>query len=78
MGGPREYDPAAEQDAYCEDCGNEAGQCECDPLAMFVEDVTNVLGQLDSLAEIWGDEGVFRRCRDSLRASVKKAERWIK
>ena len=29
-----------------------------------------VLRQLDDLATAWGDEGVFRRCRDRLRAAV--------
>ena len=29
-----------------------------------------VLATLDHLAEVWGDEGVFRRCRDRLRAAI--------
>lgn len=37
-------------------------------LAAFHDEVNVVLVQLDQLAELWGDEGVFRRCRDRLRA----------
>ena len=33
-----------------------------------IAQVRMALGQLDQLAELWGDEGVFRRCRDRLRA----------
>jgi hypothetical protein len=33
-----------------------------------------ILAQLDQLAEIWGDEGVFRRCRDRLRNLCDKLE----
>jgi hypothetical protein len=33
-----------------------------------------ILAQLDQLAEIWGDEGVFRRCRDRLRNLCNKVE----
>lgn len=35
-------------------------------------EVASVLAMLDELAELWGDEGKFRRCRDRLRAAVKK------
>lgn len=59
----------------CDDCGEYLGMCECDPLAELIEGVSNVLIQLDRLAEVWGDEGVFRRCRDGLRESVAKAKR---
>lgn len=38
----------------------------------FAEEVSSVLGQLDGLAEVWGDEGVFRSCRDRLRAALKR------
>jgi hypothetical protein len=31
------------------------------------------LTQLDELAAVWGDEGVFRRCRDRLRKAVEDA-----
>lgn len=34
------------------------------------DELKTVLGQLDGLAELWGDEGVFRRCRDRLRALI--------
>lgn len=30
-------------------------------------EVASVLMLMDGLAEQWGDEGVFRRCRDRLR-----------
>jgi hypothetical protein len=32
------------------------------------DEVRSVLTLLDGLAEQWGDEAVFRRCRDRLRA----------
>jgi hypothetical protein len=38
----------------------------------LVEEVTAVLGLLDGLAQVWGDEGVFRRCRDRLRAAIQE------
>lgn len=41
---------------------------------MFEVEVRSVLGELDHLAEVWGDEGVFRRCRDRLRKVLDKAE----
>lgn len=65
-------DPAADRVDYCDECGEEAGQCECDQHAMLTRDVASVLAKLDELAEIWGDEGVFRRCRDRLRMAVRK------
>lgn len=39
-----------------------------------LREVETVLGQLDQLAELWGDEGVFRRCRDRLRALLPRGE----
>lgn len=36
------------------------------------DEVKSVLAQLDELAELWGDEGKFRRCRDRLRKLVNK------
>lgn len=33
-------------------------------------EVASVLMLMDELAAVWGDEGVFRRCRDRLRALV--------
>lgn len=33
----------------------------------LVLEVRSVLEQMDELAEQWGDEAVFRRCRDRLR-----------
>jgi hypothetical protein len=34
-------------------------------------EVLSVLSLMDGLAEQWGDEGVFRRCRDRLRAATR-------
>ena len=33
----------------------------------ITSEVMSVLSELDNLANVWGDEGVFRRCRDRLR-----------
>lgn len=33
-------------------------------------EVASVLLLMDELASVWGDEGVFRRCRDRLRVLV--------
>ena len=41
---------------------------------MFEVEVRSVLGELDHLAEVWGDEGVFRRCRDRLRAVLDQCK----
>ena len=41
-----------------------------DGVASVAAEVRAVLGQLDNLAEVWGDECVFRTCRDRLRALV--------
>lgn len=37
-------------------------------------EVASVLQSLDELAELWGDEGKFRRCRDRLREALKAGE----
>ena len=37
-------------------------------------EIRSVLVDLDHLAGVWGDEGVFRRCRDSLRNVVNKTQ----
>lgn len=42
-------------DTACEAMGNE---------------IATVLQQLDHLAEVWGYEGVFRRCHDRLRELI--------
>jgi hypothetical protein len=42
----------------------------CDRLEQYHDEVTIVLGLLDGLANQWGDEAVFRRCRDRLRELV--------
>ena len=33
----------------------------------ILPEIKAVLIDLDHLAKVWGDEGVFRRCRDRLR-----------
>lgn len=35
-------------------------------------EIESVLLLMDGLAEQWGDEGVFRRCRDRLRKLVRE------
>ena len=42
-----------------------------DRLEIYNNEVSSVLELLDGLAEQWGDEAVFRRCRDRLRELVK-------
>lgn len=37
-------------------------------------EVRAVIHQLDALAEVWGDEGVFRRCRDRLKDAIGMAK----
>lgn len=37
----------------------------------MLNEIRSVLLLMDGLAEQWGDEGVFRRCRDRLRALVE-------
>lgn len=37
-----------------------------------MNEVASVLMMLDELAELWGDEGKFRACRDRLRNLVPK------
>jgi len=37
-------------------------------------EVRAVLRQLDALATVWGDEGVFRRCRDRLRQLLQQPQ----
>jgi len=56
---------------------NEVGFVDCDfdqtidRLHFIRDEVQSVITQLDELAELWGDEGKFRRCRDRLRKLVK-------
>lgn len=38
------------------------------------DEAETVLRLMDGLAEQWGDEAVFRRCRDRLRAAVEAAQ----
>jgi len=42
-----------------------------DRLEHYHNEVSSVLELLDGLASQWGDEAVFRRCRDRLRELVK-------
>lgn len=43
-------------------------------IAAIRNEVASVLMLMDELATVWGDEGVFRRCRDRLRALVPKCD----
>ena len=45
-----------------------------DAWGAVVPEVRAVIEQLDALAEVWGDEGVFRRCRDRLKDAVGMAK----
>jgi len=47
---------------------------EKEELIRMQDEIREVLRQLDELAELWGDEGKFRRCRDRLRNLVDEAE----
>jgi hypothetical protein len=50
--------------------GCDSLQHVADEVGERLSEVKAVLALLDQLAEQWGDEGVFRRCRDRLRAIV--------
>lgn len=43
-----------------------------DEIKEKLSEVKSVLELLDGLAEQWGDEAVFRRCRDRLRAVIRE------
>ena len=45
-------------------------ECLKDSVRAVKGEVASVLILMDGLAETWGDEGVFRRCRDRLRDLV--------
>ena len=42
-------------------------------VAAMLNEIRSVLLLMDGLAEQWGDEGVFRRCRDRLRKLTQGA-----
>ena len=52
-------------------CGSEVIEDSISRLEQYRNEVTSVLELLDGLARQWGDEAVFRRCRDRLRELVK-------
>jgi hypothetical protein len=52
-------------------CGSEVIEDSISRLEQYRNEVTSVLELLDGLASQWGDEAVFRRCRDRLRELVK-------
>ena len=56
----------------CETQGFKLAEVE-ERLDRLVEGMENVVDRLDDLADQWGDEGVFRRCRDNLRALLWEA-----
>lgn len=37
----------------------------------MMEEIKSILDLLDGVARQWGDEGVFRRCRDRLRNLIE-------
>ena len=43
-------------------------------IRVLLSEAENVLAQLDEMAEVWGDEGKFRRCRDRLRQAIEDAK----
>jgi hypothetical protein len=52
-------------------CGSEVIEDSISRLEQYRNEVTSVLQLLDGLAGQWGDEAVFRRCRDRLRELLK-------
>ena len=48
----------------------EALEMAQDASAALASEAESVLDQLDGLASVWGDEGVFRTCRDRLRKAL--------
>jgi hypothetical protein len=50
--------------------GSKVIEKSIDRLEQYRNEVTSVLELLDGLADQWGDEAVFRRCRDRLRELV--------
>ena len=68
-----------ESPMYGSDCVDWALDVCCHVKALLAEnarlrdvqpEIQSILQLMDGLAEQWGDEGVFRRCRDRLRALV--------
>ena len=56
--------------AYCKAASED--KAEIRRLQAMHDEVASVLEQLDGLAHVWGDEWVFRSCRDRLRRIVKE------
>lgn len=58
--------------SVCEHCVPLTGDMLDEPVTVKLrkthETITAVLALMDDHAKTWGDEGVFRRCRDRLRA----------
>ena len=65
------HGPIAELDGYIPATPPTYDRGYRDGVASISEEVRSVLEQLDHLAEVWGDEDVFRRCRDRLREIAK-------
>ena len=61
-----------EADAELADLRQNVAEWRNERAAMLGE-ITAVLEILDGVARQWGDEGVFRRCRDRLRVLVQGA-----
>ena len=68
------FDPVFKQ--LCE--SHQRLQLEVDGAVVVAEqtavEIAAVLKQLDELAQVWGDEGVFRSCRDRLRKLITGGE----
>ena len=60
--------PAAQNPENEDDC--RAIEIAIDHMQHIQHEVSSVLILMDHLAEVWGDEGVFRACRDRLRKLV--------
>lgn len=45
-----------------------------DGIEAIQNEVSSVLMLMDELASVWGDEGVYRRCRDRLRALIGRTK----
>lgn len=54
-----------------ESCSGSSPQVAVMSRKDMIQEIQSVLTELDNLANVWGDEGVFRRCRDRLRKIVE-------
>jgi hypothetical protein len=66
----RFHGPIPELDGYIPATPPTYSQGYRDGAESIAAEICSALDQLDHLANVWGDEGVFRTCRDRLRALV--------